>query len=423
MYDIIIIGGGISGLYAAYKIKKHAPETRFLILEKNPRSGLGGRANNVPFQGSMVAIGAGIGRKRDKLLRRLVSELGFEINEFSAKPAFSEKIKQPLDIRKALTFLRGEYQKRAPTNQTFSQFAKHAFGLSTYKQFSISSGYTDYEKAGTYETLYYYDMEDNAGVSGFSVSWHQLVEKLASNIGESHFRFLTEVSKLSSQDDHYSDSQSRVIKSANMKEFTNAYYLLETERGAKYACKKIIVATTIDSIRHLLPRPIYKNIEGQPFLRVYGKFTAKSASIMKEYVKGTVIVPGPLQKIIAIHPETGVYMIAYSDNRQALDLKSHTENTSKTRALYCHLLETALGMDAGLMHLVAIRSFYWDIGTHYYKPLDHSRFGSRKEFIEEAQHPADGILVVGEVVGVHQGWTEGALESVEAVLTKKWLNV
>ena len=402
LYDIIIIGSGMSGLYTAYKIKKHALETRFLILEKNPRSGLGGRANNVPFQGSMVAIGAGIGRKRDKLLRRLVSELGFDINEFSSKPAFSEKIKQPLDIRKALTFLRGEYQKHAPTHQTFAQFAKHVLGPSTYKQFSISAGYTDYEKAGTYETLYYYDMEDNAGISGFSVSWHQLVEKLASNIGESHFRFSTEVSKLSSQGDHY---------------------LLETERGAKYACKKIIVATTIDSIRHLLPRPIYKNIEGQPFLRVYGKFTAKSASIMKEYVKGTIIVPGPLQKIIAINPDNGVYMIAYSDNRNALDLKSHTENTSKTRASYCHLLETALGMDAGLLHLVAIRSFYWDIGTHYYKPLDNSRFGSRKEFIEEAQHPADGILVVGEVVGVHQGWTEGALESVEAVLTKKWLNV
>ena len=401
MYDIIIIGSGMSGLYAAYKIKKHAPETRFLILEKNPTSGLGGRANNVQFQGSMVAIGAGIGRKRDKLLRRLVSELGFEINEFSSKPVFSGKIKQPLDIRKAMTLLRGEYSKHAPTNQTFSQFAKHVLGPSTYKHFSVSAGYTDYEKEGAYETLYYYEMEDNAGISGFSVSWHQLVEKLASNIGESHFRFSAEVSKLSSQGDHYS---------------------LETERGTKYACKKIIVATTIDSIRRLLPRPIYKSIEGQPFLRVYGKFTAKSTPIMKEYVKGTVIVPGPLQKIIAINPENGVYMIAYSDNRNALDLKLYTENTSKTRALYCHLLETALGMDAGSLHLVAIRSFYWDIGTHYYKPLDESAFGSRKEFIDVAQHPADGILVVGEVVSVHQGWTEGALESVEAVLTKKWLN-
>jgi hypothetical protein len=30
------------------------------------------------------------------------------------------------------------------------------------------------------------------------------------------------------------------------------------------------------------------------------------------------------------------------------------------------------------------------------------------------------MLVVGEVVSNHQGWSEGALESVEKVLTKKW---
>jgi hypothetical protein len=31
------------------------------------------------------------------------------------------------------------------------------------------------------------------------------------------------------------------------------------------------------------------------------------------------------------------------------------------------------------------------------------------------------MLVVGEVVSRQQGWTEGALESVHAVLNKKWI--
>jgi len=31
------------------------------------------------------------------------------------------------------------------------------------------------------------------------------------------------------------------------------------------------------------------------------------------------------------------------------------------------------------------------------------------------------VLVVGEVVSLQQGWTEGALESVQATVTKKWL--
>jgi monoamine oxidase len=48
-------------------------------------------------------------------------------------------------------------------------------------------------------------------------------------------------------------------------------------------------------------------------------------------------------------------------------------------------------------------------------------YNNRDDFIEKAQHPESGILVVGEVVSNNQGWTEGALESVKAVLTKKWI--
>jgi hypothetical protein len=56
------------------------------------------------------------------------------------------------------------------------------------------------------------------------------------------------------------------------------------------------------------------------------------------------------------------------------------------------------------------------------KPLDSKKYETREEFIYAAQHPEDGILVVGEVVSKHQGWSEGALESVNAAVTKRWIN-
>ena len=61
--------------------------------------------------------------------------------------------------------------------------------------------------------------------------------------------------------------------------------------------------------------------------------------------------------------------------------------------------------------------FYWPIGTHYYQPLSNE-YKNRKDFIDEAQHPLPNILVVGEVVALNQGWTQGALESVQMGLTK-----
>jgi monoamine oxidase len=61
------------------------------------------------------------------------------------------------------------------------------------------------------------------------------------------------------------------------------------------------------------------------------------------------------------------------------------------------------------------------VGTHYYEPLGGD-FKNRSEFIRQAQNPEKGMIVVGEMVSRHQGWVEGALESVDAVIRKEWVN-
>jgi hypothetical protein len=142
---------------------------------------------------------------------------------------------------------------------------------------------------------------------------------------------------------------------------------------------------------------------------------------MAHYVKGYTCVPGPLQKLIPINPDDGIYMIAYNDNNNTLALKNNLENTKENRDLYCDLIEKSLGIPPDSLDLIAIKDYYWSVGTHYYKPLDTSLYKDRTEFIDIAQHPEKGILVVGEVVSNNQGWTEGALDSVKMVLTKKWI--
>jgi len=90
--------------------------------------------------------------------------------------------------------------------------------------------------------------------------------------------------------------------------------------------------------------------------------------------------------------------------------------------LYCKLIEQSLGIPNGSLYLVAIKDFYWPIGTHYYDPLNKTQFKTRDQFLKQAQNPEKGMLVVGEAVSRYQGWVEGALESVKAVLNKKWIN-
>jgi hypothetical protein len=405
-YDIIIIGSGIAGLYSAYKIKHMNPELSVLILEKNKKQWIGGRTSNEPFYGTDVVTGAGIGRKnKDHLLVDLLKELDMPYHEFTSTSHYVTPF-QPVNINETIRMLKTEYKEDTPNKPiTFKEFATKHLGIKKYKEFIITSGYTDYEKEDAFETLYNYGMDDNAGnLVGLSISWKELVDKLIHKIGSQNIKAKQNVVK--------------ILKD----QVDPCFFEVETQKGAIYKCSKIIIATTISSLQNLLPSKssIYKQIHGQPFLRLYAKFSKSSTEIMKQYVKGYTVVEGPLQKIIPMDPSKGVYMIAYSDNASAIALKDHLENTLENRSYFEDLLEKALGMEEGILKINALLDFYWPIGTHYYEPLK-GPYKNRTAFINAAQHPDKNILVVGEVVSKHQGWVEGALESVEAVLNKKWL--
>jgi hypothetical protein len=405
-YDIIIIGSGISGLYSAYNIKKTNPNISFLILEKYKKNWIGGRTSNDIFYGTEIVTGAGIGRKnKDKLLHKLLTELGFSLSEYTVNPQYS-KLMEHVDIKKIVQHLKSEYKNNKNTNLTFKEFATKVLGENLYKKFILSAGYTDYENEDIFETLYHYGIEDNACCwKAFHVPWKKMILKLYHDIGEKHFKF-----------------SSNVIGIKKIQE-NPCQYQINIENGNQYTCNKVIIGSTIDTIRDLLPQhKIYNDIQGQPFLRLYAKFTKKSAEIMKEYVKGFTFVPGPLQRIIPMDPNNGVYMIAYNDNNNTNALKKHLKNTKENRELYEMLLEKSLGIPNNSLHIIALKDYYWPIGTHYYKPLNKELYSSREEFVKKAQHPDKGILVVGEAISRNQGWSEGALESVKAVLTKKWIN-
>jgi 2-polyprenyl-6-methoxyphenol hydroxylase-like FAD-dependent oxidoreductase len=403
--DIIIIGSGMSGLYSAYKIKQFSPETSFLILEKYKKQWIGGRASNDTFYGTEIVTGAGIGRKpKDKLLYKLLHEFQFETHEYVVNPQKSALIAD-MDISVAVQTLRREYKNYKDKQITFKQYATRILGKDAYQDFIESAGYTDYENEDVFETLYYYGIEDNACCwKAFTVPWKKLVLKLYEYIGEENFRFSNKATRITKINDN------------------PCKFLVDTAKGTQYMCNKVIVATTIDGIRSLLPNDIYNDIEGQPFLRLYAKFNKKSIPILKEYVKGFTFLPGPLQRIIPMDPNNGVYMIAYNDNKNTLALKNNLENTEDNRNLYQLLLERSLGIPENSLHIIALKDFYWPIGTHYYKPLNKTLYRDREEFIHKAQNPEPGIVVVGEVVSRNQGWTEGALESVKAVITRKWVN-
>uniref|UniRef100_A0A6C0KY35 Amine oxidase domain-containing protein n=1 Tax=viral metagenome TaxID=1070528 RepID=A0A6C0KY35_9ZZZZ len=407
-YDVIIVGGGISGLYSAYNILKILPKTKILILEAFKKTWFGGRIGNANFYGTSVVKGAGVGRKKkDYLLIKLLTELKLPFSEFSEDKYYASTIHPPCNLKSVISSLQNKFKERKHLqviHPTFKNFVLPLLGAENYKHFVTCMGYSDFENEDAYDVLFNYGFEDNYGkMTGLHIPWQKLIDTIAKKIGKENIRFSSKVTS---------------IKKCSDNEF-----LVELENQHRYTCEKCIIATTIKSVVQLLPSfSIYKKIHGQQFLRVYGKFTAKSIPILKHYIRGYTIVPGPLQKIVPINADKGVYLIAYSDNESAKYFKDNEllENNNNNREFFCSLIKKSLGIAEDIF-LIAIKDFYWPIGTHYCEPLDTQQYKSRSDFMKKAQHPMHNMLVVGEMVSNDQGWTEGALDSVKKVVTEKWL--
>lgn len=389
MLNYIIIGAGISGLYTAYHIRKKHPNAKITILEKEK---IGGRMEIKKFYGATIRTGAGIGRKNDKLLLSLLRKLKIKAKKTKINSFYTFN---NIDIIKYLHLLRKCFKSSKFSKQpTFKSFAQKVL-KKKYKLFIQSSGYSDYENEDIKRTLYNYNMEDNNwDGTGYIIDWMQLLKKII------------EVSN-------------PIIKIEEVISFKhdNAGIVVKSNKN-EYVCDKLIMATTAETLHKLLPG--YEYIHGQPFLRLFAKFyhSKKLINRMKEINSNCIITDSPLQKILPIDIKKGIYMISYSDNKHALNLRPHIKNTKLNRKYFEKLFNAAIfdkdmnfdkNMDKySLPKIKEIWGRFWNIGTHYFAPINN----------KVIQNPQNGVFIVGEMISDHQGWTEGALDSVEKIKKK-----
>jgi len=391
-YDLIIIGGGIAGLYAAYQICKS--NKSFIILEKNSSDRLGGRVMVDKFYGANILCGAGIGRTdTNPLLLKLAKQLNIPCKKFIQSINYADNVEK-IDLMQYIQQLRKQIKSNPILRtKTFKQAFTKVFDKKQLEKFVTYSGYSDYLDADVDLTIRTYGMDDCiAGWEGFRISWQELIDKLIQKIGTNHIATNTEVVD--------------IIQSNNL-------YNIRTSHTT-YIAKKVLLCLPINQIQKLSPHPIYQQIVSQPFLRVIAKFDSSSAKILAEITQSYTVVANQLQKIIPIDLLKGIWMICYSDNQNALQLKNNLSDTLKNCSKYARLAEEALNIPSHTLQIISIRSYWWNQGTHYMKPLS-KQYKSRKEFLKIAQHPQPNMWVGGEAVSDYQGWVEGALKSIRLI--------
>jgi len=402
----IIIGAGISGLYTAYNIKKKYPDADILILEKDR---IGGRMGLKSFYGAKVPIGAGSGRSCDILLRKLVKNMKMKAKKVKIKNYFTFN---PINIKKIINFLKLKLKnlKLRFKNFTFKKFfLKYIPDKKIYKLFVESCGFSDYENEDIKRTLYNYHMEDNEWTGyKYVIDWNLLLDRL--------------------------------VKFSNPKiviDCVKSFKLINNKIHVKgdidnYICDKLIIATCADTLHKLIPG--YEYIKGQSFLRVYAKFFYSKLLINKMNELNNpncIITNNILQKIIPINIKKGIYMIAYADNKKADKLNLYTKNKKYFESLFNKTIFAKKNNSSkknnlpkktkinsltkktkknNLPKIKEIWAKYWKIGTHYFSPHIYNN--------KNKQMPYKNVFIVGEMISNHQGWTEGALESVENIKKK-----
>ena len=382
---ICIIGGGIAGLYAAKRLMD-AGIDNVVVLEAEET--VGGRARMARFRGIPVVRGAGIGRARDRRLRRLLREFGIPENRFRVK------VLRGSSMSAIARRVRDSREYRAAPRAPIGKLAAAVLGKKRYAAFLEKSLYTNFERDDATDVILDYGVNDNGGGwTGLAVSWTALIRALAKKVGVVAGTRATAIERL-----------------------PDGSFVVRTDRqdGFSVRCETVVLATTVDVVRRLLPNiQEYRGIFGQPFIRVYAAFDAPSAAILRSLVPATTIVSRPLKKIIPMSKNKNVFMIAYADNADAEAV--HAIETDVP--LLARMVAEAVDAPAPL-RILEVQSHYWPIGTHGFGPLNTKKYADRAAFLRAAQRPAPGVFVVGEMVSTNQGWVEGALESVDAVFDK-----
>jgi len=383
MQDIIIIGGGLSGLYAS-KL------TGGFILEKEKT--LGGRVSHDNWYGEQVSMGAGIFRTSDRILPSLLND--FEIPySYKYNPIYSTMNR--CDVVKTFQWLRTMWKKNQqhiPPSTTFKKVAESFLGRTSYETFLHSTIYNDYENESAESILndpsHFSDYEE--GKYGYT-DLHQLIVGLSSIVPH--------------------QTETEVIHILKDKKSCEIHALYKGKKVI-YQCKRIIMATTISTARLLFSHPLLKLINSSPTLRIYGAFRKQDIPLLQKVIKGHTFVSFPIHQIIPIYPERGIYMIAYCDEQYANEL-STVSDTVEHRSILSRLLEESFKIPPHSFELESIHPGYWDEAVHYINPS--VPITTRKKMLHTIQHLYPRVRFVGEIVSEDNGWMEAALESVEKI--------
>ena len=398
MYDYIIIGGGISGLYMNYLLKNK----KTLLLEKN--SYLGGRAIEEKFHNTTIKLGAGIGALHNKHLLNLLKKLKIKYKMYNSDTnlLFNTKFNMKKATRKIIKIYKNEKKKNNNDIYTLNvkQFIIKYISEKFFINYNKQTEYKDYIKSNINYYIKYYPIKDNIPEPYIlvQIKWTDLINKLYKNIIHHKKEILL-------------NYQVEYIKYDN----ANNLYIIND----KYITKNIIFATTLNCLQTILNKSSlnfninYHNYIGNiPFVKIFTYH--KNGHNLQNNIDDYNLTDNKLSKIVIINKN--VLVLSYSDNANARYwYKLYNDDKVKLIDKLKQLCKQSTGQ---FIDIDDIKFIYWEEGVHYFKPYNFTKFTKFSKFINKLANPRDNLYVIGEMLSYKQGWVEGCIESTNRIYKK-----
>jgi protoporphyrinogen oxidase len=409
IYDIIIVGSGISALYLAYKLKNR--KWNILVLEKN--NYVGGRIKtfHISINNHKYQWEEGAGRFNDnhclfikllhelqlkKYITKISSQINFQPSELSYKSKQSFINESPNKYLEKIIKYSDKMKKEELQSCIFKELANKVLTKDEYQFLLDSTGnyYTIFINMNAYEALKLFKFVVNEKVQyyGLQCGFDMIVMKLLDKIKKYNYTFQLNHS--------VTDIEYNQI---------NTIFNIHCDKNLFQSKKVILTCPKPDLLKFKILRPIQpllNSIKIKSLCRIYSIFKKKDIWF-KDIGKTTT--NNASRTFIPVDKENGVIMISYSDGKYA-DAWNKVKEEDLVTTLCKNVEKTCkIKIETPLF----TKKSYWKVATAYWLKNIDSETISKK-----ICKPFDNIplYICGENYSPIQGWIEGALLTAENVV-------
>lgn len=410
MYDYIIVGGGISGLYMYYRLMESGK--KIILLEK--LQVFGGRIyqKKEKFDNHLYSFPAGAARfnKNHHRVIQLLKEfhlldfrkdkgLGTHLKFIDSKEEFSKKFqnKTGFDYIEQVLKCAEQYKEYDLHRYTFQEFANKCLHKDEVDFLLIASGYSGQLKKMNMKDAYHlFSSGINNKDTFYAGYYHELIDSMVKYIkkrkGNLHLDAQVDFFDYDCDKEHY-------VVQYDKKEILGKKLFL---------CVPQKSLLEFPFLKDLHPK-LKQTIGCKKLCRTYALFDKED--IWFHDLKDKVITNNPLRYIIPIDNKNGLIMISYSDDSYCNYWNNMRNDQDKLkRTIVKHVRET---FHIDIERPKKVWVFYWDCGVAYWK----KDIDSEKE-ANYIVNPSKDLYICGENYSLDQSWVEGALESCDRCLEK-----